>query len=127
MSSIILFSASAENTQKIEYFNLQALKKAYVKNNSSLDSKTLNRTKSINNKSVKESKNTSFEMDYTKDDKMKWDDFPSLNVARNYASFFVYNNNYLYVFFGYNHTYETDNSKFNHKKCKFQHTFSVAS
>ena len=41
-------------------------------------------------------------MDYTKDDKMKWDDFPSLNVARNYASFFVYNNNYLYVFFGYN-------------------------
>ncbi len=97
-----IFCISGKYTKKVEYFNLQALKKAYVKNNSSLDSKTLNRTKSINNKSVKESKNTSFEMDYTKDDKMKWDDFPSLNVARNYASFFVYNNNYLYVFFGYN-------------------------
>ena len=31
-----------------------------------------------------------------------WEEFPELNYARNYSSFFVHNEYYLYAFFGYN-------------------------
>ena len=33
---------------------------------------------------------------------LKWEEFTPLNYARNYACFAVYNDTYLYVFFGYN-------------------------
>lgn len=95
-----IFCISGKYTKKVEYFNLSALKKAHIKNNSSIDSKMSSKTKP--KQSFNKSMTTSVDMDYTKDDQMKWDDFPSLNIARNYSSFFVYNNNYLYVFFGYN-------------------------
>ena len=41
-------------------------------------------------------------MDYIKDDKFYWEEFPELNYARNYSSFYIHNDYYLYVFFGYN-------------------------
>ena len=41
-------------------------------------------------------------IDYLNEDKLLWEDFPELNYARNYSSFFVHNEYYLYVFFGYN-------------------------
>ena len=41
-------------------------------------------------------------IDYLNEDKLLWEEFPELNYARNYSSFFVHNEYYLYVFFGYN-------------------------
>ena len=40
--------------------------------------------------------------DYLKDDKLYWEEFPELNYARNYSCFYIHNDYYLYVFFGYN-------------------------
>ena len=33
---------------------------------------------------------------------MYWEEFPELNYARNYSCFYIHNDYYLYVFFGYN-------------------------
>ena len=41
-------------------------------------------------------------LDYLKDDKLYWEEFPELNYARNYSCFYIHNDYYLYVFFGYN-------------------------
>ena len=41
-------------------------------------------------------------LDYMKDDKLYWEEFPELNYARNYSCFYIHNDYYLYVFFGYN-------------------------
>ena len=41
-------------------------------------------------------------IDYLNEDKLLWEDFPELNYARNYSCFFLHNEYYLYVFFGYN-------------------------
>ena len=41
-------------------------------------------------------------MDFLNEEKLLWEDFPSLNYARNYSCFFIHNEYYLYVFFGYN-------------------------
>ena len=41
-------------------------------------------------------------VDYLKDDKFAWEEFPELNYARNYSCFYIHNDYYLYVFFGYN-------------------------
>ena len=41
-------------------------------------------------------------VDYLNEDKLLWEDFPELNYARNYSCFFLHNEYYLYVFFGYN-------------------------
>ena len=41
-------------------------------------------------------------IDYENEDLLKWEEFPELNYARNYACFYVHNKYYLYVFFGYN-------------------------
>jgi hypothetical protein len=41
-------------------------------------------------------------VDYLKEDKLVWEEFPELNYARNYSCFYIHNDYYLYVFFGYN-------------------------
>ena len=41
-------------------------------------------------------------LNYLKDDKLYWEEFPELNYARNYSCFYIHNDYYLYVFFGYN-------------------------
>ena len=41
-------------------------------------------------------------VDYLKDDKLYWEEFSELNYARNYSCFYIHNDYYLYVFFGYN-------------------------
>ena len=57
-------------------------------------------------KSHKSSKHTKDKqpqnLDYQKDDKLFWEEFPELNYARNYSCFYIHNDYYLYVFFGYN-------------------------
>ena len=61
----------------------------------------------MDTKSHKSSRNASKDkqaenMDFLNEDKLLWEDFPSLNYARNYSCFFIHNEYYLYVFFGYN-------------------------
>ena len=41
-------------------------------------------------------------INYMYEGSLIWEDFPELNYARNYACFYVHNDYYLYVFFGYN-------------------------
>jgi len=41
-------------------------------------------------------------INYLNEENLLWEDFPELNYARNYSSFFIHNEYYLYVFFGYN-------------------------
>ena len=41
-------------------------------------------------------------LNYMENDKLKWETYPSLNITRHSSSFFIYNEKYLYVFFGYN-------------------------
>ena len=41
-------------------------------------------------------------INYLNEENLIWEDFPELNYARNYSSFFIHNEYYLYVFFGYN-------------------------
>ena len=57
-------------------------------------------------KSHKSSKHTKDKqpqnLDHQKDDKLFWEEFPELNYARNYSCFYIHNDYYLYVFFGYN-------------------------
>ena len=54
-------------------------------------------------KSTKHSKDKQAQnLDYLRDDKLYWEEFPELNYARNYSCFYIHNDYYLYVFFGYN-------------------------
>ena len=41
-------------------------------------------------------------INYLNEENLLWEDFPELNYARNYSCFFIHNEYYLYVFFGYN-------------------------
>ena len=62
--------------------------------------------KSIHHETHKSSKHTKDKqaqnLDYLRDDKLYWEEFPELNYARNYSCFYIHNDYYLYVFFGYN-------------------------
>jgi hypothetical protein len=42
--------------------------------------------------------------DYQNSTELQWKEFPDLNYQRHHACYFVFNNKYLYVFFGYNGT-----------------------
>ena len=65
----------------------------------SSDTKSRKSSKSIRSHSKdKQAEN----IDYLNEDKLAWEEFPELNYARNYATFFIHNEYYLYVFFGYN-------------------------
>lgn len=79
-----IFCISGKYTKEIEFFNMKYLKYPTTKDDTS----------------VKGSKSES--INFMNDDKIKWESFPRLNIARHYSSFFVYNSSYLYVFFGYN-------------------------
>ena len=77
----------------------------YSRKYSSKDSKANKSSKSI--KSNKSGKSNSKEkqaenIDYLNEDKLSWEEFPELNYARNYSCFFIHNEYYLYIFFGYN-------------------------
>ena len=85
-----IFCISGKYTNKVEYFNFQALKQA--KRQLADSAKDSNSVLSGNNQCVNL---------FTNKD-IKWEDFASLNVSRYYASFYVHNNTYLYVFMGYN-------------------------
>ena len=41
-------------------------------------------------------------INFMDNENLKWEEFSSLNIARNYACFAIHNESYLYVFFGYN-------------------------
>ena len=65
------------------------------KKSSHHDTKSHKSSKHTNNKQPQN-------LDYQKDDKLFWEEFPELNYARNYSCFYIHNDYYLYVFFGYN-------------------------
>ena len=71
--------------------------------NSKDKSKEESKNESIDKKSSKHLKDKQAQnLDYLKDDKLYWEEFPELNYARNYSCFYIHNDYYLYVFFGYN-------------------------
>ena len=57
--------------------------------------------KSVITRSISKDKQAQ-NVDYLKEDKLVWEEFPELNYARNYSCFYIHNDYYLYVFFGYN-------------------------
>ena len=63
----------------------------------------LDKDKKSHHSSRSHSKNKQAEnVDYLNEENLLWEDFPELNHARNYSCFYVHNEYYLYVFFGYN-------------------------
>ena len=79
---------------------------------SSNTKKTFKRSKTLMSRSS--SKNSKMEssasikklnldkINFMDNENLKWEEFSSLNIARNYACFAIHNESYLYVFFGYN-------------------------
>ena len=73
------------------------------KNKKSYDTQSHKSNKSKHSKHSRHTKDKQPQnLDYLRDDKLYWEEFPELNYARNYSCFYIHNDYYLYVFFGYN-------------------------
>jgi len=87
-----------------KYKTRKDVSRSHSKDKSKEESKnTESKDKKSNHKSSKHLKDKQAQnLDYLKDDKLYWEEFPELNYARNYSCFYIHNDYYLYVFFGYN-------------------------
>ena len=87
-----------------KYKTRKDVSRSHSKDKSKEESKnTESKDKKSTHKSSKHLKDKQAQnLDYLKDDKLYWEEFPELNYARNYSCFYIHNDYYLYVFFGYN-------------------------
>ena len=89
---------SGNTNKKSKNYDTKSKKSSHHDTKSHYDTKSKRSHKSNKHSKDKQPQN----LDYLKDDKLYWEEFPELNYARNYSCFYVHNEYYLYAFFGYN-------------------------
>jgi len=89
---------SGNTNKKSKNYDTKSKKSSHHDTKSHYDTKSKKSHKSNKHSKDKQPQN----LDYLKDDKLYWEEFPELNYARNYSCFYVHNEYYLYAFFGYN-------------------------